>query len=91
MTDRADEWRDRAACRGTDPELFFPSTAGAGAQRLQRQAKAICATCPVLADCLSWALTEGIDFGVFGGLDADERRALRRNLPLQPTGSQAVA
>ncbi len=85
------DWRDRAACRTENPELFFPSTAGAGAQRLQRQAKAVCATCPVLADCLSWALTEGLDFGVFGGLTADERRALRRHLFHQPTGSGVAA
>lgn len=80
MTDRADDWRDRAACRGTDTELFFPSVNGAAAQRAHRQAKAVCATCPVLAQCLSWALTSGIDFGVWGGLTADERRALRRHL-----------
>lgn len=91
MTDRADDWRDRAACRSTDPELFFPSTSGAGAQRLQRHAKAVCATCPVLADCLSWALIKGLDYGVFGGLTACERRALRRHLFHQPTGSGVAA
>ncbi len=78
------DWRDRAACRTADPDLFFPSTNGAGAQRQHRQAKTVCAACPVLAECLTFALDRGLDYGVFGGLTADERRALRRNLLHQP-------
>ncbi len=86
------DWRDRAACRTADPELFFPDpTAGGGAaQKRYKQAKAICATCPVVAECLSWALTAapaGMDYGVWGGLAPDERRALRRHLKQQPTAA----
>lgn len=80
MTDRADDWRDQAACRTADPELFFPVGKGAPSKRQENEAKKVCADCPVLADCLSWALTQGMDVGVFGGLNADERRALRRHL-----------
>lgn len=80
------DWRDRAACRTADPELFFPTAnaPGAAAQARHRQAKAVCAQCPVVADCLSWAMTEGLDYGVFGAMTADERRALRRRLLHQP-------
>lgn len=83
------DWRERAACRTADPELFFPTATapGAAAQRRNREAKAICGRCPVLAECLSWAMTEGLDYGVFGGLTADERRALRRHLKQQPTAA----
>lgn len=80
MTDQPTDWRDEAACRTADPEVFFPNAHGAAAQTAHRPAKAVCATCPVVADCLSWALTQGLDFGVFGGLTADERRSLRQRL-----------
>ena len=44
-------WRKRAACRGVDPEVFYPVTdEEAGA------AKAICSTCPVREACLEHAL-----------------------------------
>jgi hypothetical protein len=51
------------------------------AERGQREelatAKAICSSCPVVSQCLAWALETGQDAGVWGGLTADERRALR--------------
>ncbi|PXY25939.1 transcription factor WhiB [Prauserella sp. PE36] len=74
------EWSERAACRDEDPELFFPvSDMGPGAQQTA-QAKAICARCPVRAECLRYALESGLDYGIFGGTTERERRALvRRN------------
>ena len=42
-------WRDHAACRHADPELFFPiGTAEAGLVQADR-AKRVCAGCPVRA------------------------------------------
>lgn len=64
------DWRKMAACRGMDPELWFPLDDGA-------PARAVCARCPVADDCLALALRLGLDDGIFGGLDADDRRALR--------------
>lgn len=64
------DWRKMAACRGMDPELWFPLGDGA-------QARAVCAGCPVADQCLAWAVAIGADDGIFGGLDADDRRALR--------------
>jgi WhiB family redox-sensing transcriptional regulator len=64
------DWTDLAACVGHDPELWFPLGDGA-------QAKAVCAACPVRADCLRFALDAGLDDGIFGGLDAGDRRALK--------------
>ena len=73
-----DDWRLRAACRDQDPELFFPlSEMGPGARQADR-AKAVCARCPVRAECLEYALDNGLDHGVFGGTTETERRALRR-------------
>jgi WhiB family redox-sensing transcriptional regulator len=65
-------WRDRAACRDADVELFFPEKGGS-----TRPAKAICATCPVQAPCLQWALEAGERWGVYGGKSERERRRLR--------------
>ena len=73
-----DDWRHRAACRDEDPELFFPlSEIGPGA-RQTAQAKAVCARCPVRAECLDYALDNGLDHGIYGGVTESERRTLRR-------------
>ncbi|KAA9161342.1 WhiB family transcriptional regulator [Amycolatopsis acidicola] len=75
------EWQHRAACRDEDPELFFPvSEMGPGARQVA-QAKAVCARCPVRAECLSSALDAGLDYGIFGGLTGSERRKLVRRSP----------
>ena len=67
------EWRDDAACRGLDTNVFFPATDEEAAE-----AKAICATCPVREECLEFALLTRQDDGVWGGLTETERRRLRR-------------
>lgn len=72
------DWRALAACRDVDPELFFPTaTAGAALLAEQRRALAVCAGCPVVAACRSWAVAEQ-PHGVAGGLTEDERRRARR-------------
>jgi WhiB family redox-sensing transcriptional regulator len=72
------QWLDRAACLGHDPELFFPVSAVGPGQAHTEDAKRVCRTCPVLAECLEWAITGAVPFGVLGGLSEDERRALSR-------------
>lgn len=72
------DWRHRAACRDEDPELFFPvSEVGPGAGETAR-AKSVCASCPVRAACLEYALDNGLNYGVFGGLTESERREVAR-------------
>lgn len=73
-------WTESAACRGADPELFFPISSAGVSQRQIRSAKAVCARCPVRPACLDYALATGQRFGIWGGLDEDERRLLRRRL-----------
>jgi WhiB family transcriptional regulator, redox-sensing transcriptional regulator len=65
-------WHRRGACAGEEPEAFFPANGDSGAQ-----ARGICVTCPVREDCLRYA-TEADEFGIWGGLDQQQRRALRR-------------
>lgn len=73
------DFREFALCRDVDPELFFPvAVPGSPAYDGQvARAKAVCADCPVRAECLAFAL-DAIDDGVAGGLDAAERAALKR-------------
>lgn len=71
------EFQDRGACRGHDPELFFPlAEAGPVGERQVAQAKAVCHECPVLEQCRTFALVNSVD-GVWGGMSEAERRALR--------------
>jgi len=67
----------RSACRDEDPELFFPVGNRGPAVRQIAAAKSVCFRCPVISECLTWALETGEDAGVWGGMDEDERRALR--------------
>lgn len=71
-------WRSDAACRDTDPDLFFPVGTTGSAIEQNEQAKAICANCEVQVQCLQFALETNQDAGVWGGTDEEERRKLRR-------------
>lgn len=72
------DWRHRAVCRDEDPELFFPaSEIGPGAVQVA-EAKAVCRRCPVSAECLSWAVESGQDYGLWGGMTPAERRTWKR-------------
>lgn len=77
--DRPDDWRERGACLGRDPEFWFPiGDSTAAARRQTREAVAICLGCEVAYDCLKWALDEDIEFGIFGGRTETERRSAKR-------------
>lgn len=72
-------WRDSAACRTADPELFFPIGTGDVALAQERAALVVCRRCPVREECLQQALSAGINDGVWGGTgEAERRRMLRR-------------
>lgn len=73
-----DNWRDHAACRHEDPDLFFPIGATGPALVQTERAKAVCRRCPVREECLQWALDTGQTLGVWGGTSENERRALKR-------------
>ncbi|MBC9729900.1 WhiB family transcriptional regulator [Streptomyces sp. TRM68367] len=71
---RAADWSADAACKGWDTELFYAPVTDPDT----RQAKAICRGCPVLAECLADAMARAEPYGVWGGVDEDERGALIR-------------
>jgi WhiB family redox-sensing transcriptional regulator len=80
-------WRDNAACRDADPELFFPTGTAGPALHQIGEAKRICQACSAQIQCLAWALGNGITDGVWGGITEDERRAMR-SLPRTLSTSQ---
>jgi WhiB family transcriptional regulator, redox-sensing transcriptional regulator len=66
------DWHGLGLCVGEDPDAFFPSHGDPGAQ-----ARQICAACVVREECLDYSA--GADeFGIWGGLDQQERRNVRR-------------
>ena len=74
------DWQLLAECRGMDSEIFFhpEGQRGDARQRREEQAKAICATCPVLQQCREHALKVREPYGVWGGLTEDERDEILR-------------
>ena len=73
------DWRQRAACRLMPADLFFPvGTSGVAIEEVAA-AKRVCAGCEVSGPCLEFALATRQEFGVWGGLDEDERRQLLRS------------
>lgn len=74
-------WQDRGACKGPCQAIFFPPP------RLERRtdrrhrearAKEICRACAVQDQCLAYALDISEQHGIWGGLTARERRALKK-------------
>lgn len=96
---RADEqhdphaWRRQAICRGDAAADFF--TPFGGETRRQRAARerraiAVCADCPVRADCLADAVGRDERYGIWGGRAFDERTSLKHQPPL-PTHLRPTA
>lgn len=78
MTSTSTDWRHRAACRDEDPNAFFPIGNTGPALLLIEEAKAVCRRCPVVDSCLSWAIENNEEAGVWGATSEDERRAMKR-------------
>lgn len=82
------EWWSRAACLTAEPDLFFPISLTGPARLQVAAAKAVCAGCPVKAQCLSYALAAGPLHGVWGGTTDEERR---RHKPAAAAGGSPRA
>jgi len=74
------EWRERAACSGSpEPDLWF----SAPTETADRwEALSICRTCTVQTECLDYALTEQMPFGIWGGMTPDQIRIIQRRRQL---------
>jgi WhiB family redox-sensing transcriptional regulator len=67
------KWQDDALCAQVSQEMFFPEKGGS-----TRDAKRICTTCEVKAQCLDYALQNNERFCIWGGLSERQRRALSK-------------
>lgn len=76
-------WRDHAACRGADLNLFFP---GVGQNKTIPLALAYCSACPVREPCLRYALgfADRELPGIYGGTTEPQRAQLRKRLKIYP-------
>jgi WhiB family redox-sensing transcriptional regulator len=81
-------WIRKAACTSANPDVFFPGRRDAGAGE---EAKAICAECPVRAECLEYALATRQEWGVWGGANEHERQAILRARKRQPGAAEPPA
>jgi len=93
-TEPVGNWRTRAECRFSDPELFFPTgrtSRGGPAYEQAQRAKSVCARCPAIQACLQEALENGEQFGIWGGLTEDERRAMQRRNQRNTLGRRATS
>jgi hypothetical protein len=72
-------WMTDAACRGMNPDLFYPEVGTTTAQ-----AKHVCRTCPVNRDCLTHAIDTGENFGIWGAHSTNERKAVRNGTQPKP-------
>lgn len=71
-------WRGHAACRGMEPDMFFPiGTTGPALDQIEAS-KAICSVCDVRDDCLDFALSTNQESGVWGETSEEERKRLRK-------------
>ena len=72
------EWQYSGACQELPTEMFFHPDGERGPRRRNREnaAKAVCAACPVIQQCREHALSVQEPYGIWGGLNEDERLAI---------------
>lgn len=72
------DWQEYAQCRNDDPEVCFAYENERGALRVMAslQARRMCVACPVADICLRGAIERREGYGIWGGLTAEEIRAL---------------
>jgi WhiB family transcriptional regulator, redox-sensing transcriptional regulator len=79
-------WRQYAACKGTDPEEFFPLRPGL----IPPVVAALCGSCPVSRECLDDAMTCGDVYGIRAGVCLETLRRQRRHRKRQPDRETAA-
>lgn len=84
------DWMEQAKCAGLGDDTFFDDLPMRNSRNTRNTRKhdealevitrAYCKQCPVISECLEWALANE-HFGIWGGMSADERDVLtkRRN------------
>ena len=84
------DWEKQARCRPTDRtnnlNIFFPKDPTEGA-KAKKKAEAFCGQCAVRTDCIENSLEYPVTklFGIWGGLNERDRRAIRQDRPQETT------
>ena len=74
-------WLDQAACLGKGSDLFYADAIyTAENKKVIAKAKLFCKSCPVVADCLQYAINNDERFGVWGSFSAKERSTIKSHL-----------
>ena len=89
-TTETTSWRAHSACRGVDPDLFFPLHQATREQETAA-AQAVCDTCPVQAQCRDHAVEYNEHYGIWGKTTSRERRRLRREWLARQQDQQCTA
>lgn len=71
------EWMLLGLCNFIDPEIWYPEQQGRSAWGQKKLAKQICRKCPVIDQCLEYALTHNEEWGIWGGTDPTERKKMK--------------
>ncbi|HEU5475686.1 MAG TPA: WhiB family transcriptional regulator [Actinophytocola sp.] len=84
------DWHELAACK-LFPELDFIQPGGDGAKPAQRAAaelacRTICAVCPVRLQCAVGALERRERWGIWGGMDYQDRKLVAARFGYEPPG-----
>lgn len=89
---------DKANCKDSNPDLFFPDDRGLYGRIQLKNARAICSSCDIKFQCLEYALKEEITEGIWGGLTYSERAPKHKaaskpqsNRPRVPMTPEAAA
>lgn len=77
------DWAMRAACKGIGTHHFYHPDAERGPSKARREAraKALCSTCPVIRNCLDWALAAREPYGIWGGTSVEDRERMLTRRP----------
>jgi WhiB family redox-sensing transcriptional regulator len=68
----------KAACQDVEPEIFFPNYSEGG-EFQEALAKKVCRSCPIINECLEFALHTGDKWAILGGMTPAERTSIKRN------------
>lgn len=72
-------WMEQADCRFADPELFYPIEGKFNTPEIKTAIR-ICRNCPVIKNCLNWAIKTGDSYGVLGGMTPQQRTRYHREM-----------
>jgi WhiB family transcriptional regulator, redox-sensing transcriptional regulator len=75
----AEDWKLLAACRGQRPKVFLPDDSGDRnkTNAAHEAALVFCRRCAVVEECLTYAILNGCNWGVWGGTTPRQRRTIR--------------